>query len=1222
MRIYELLTPLFEGEQIPSPNEDVLKERLAKRPDLIQFLISSGKEPMESPRVGDPWVRILMKVRAELRVGVPTAVVAVQAEVPTATSSAAEVPTATAVQAEVPTATSTKVEVPTAAVKEDSMLHYINKSKLSTPATAGVLFVSVPVTLKDGQLVKGPTSRYMSHLRYNYRLMDASKGTSISLENFAIYGRDGKVVASKVATVDSFSKAPYAILNFARRPDAGIRKAVMDLISTAPDGTYVLVGAATAQEVVSLNSRGTQSYAVQDAIEVKFVLVPLDEFRANESKKGLYTEEPLAWLKGVLFGKAPQTTAPTVVELHAATDASFEDEDDDDEDNPPAPAPVEPSPSPTPSPTEPETTEPDPAPETAPVEEQEQEELVYPTLTSPLNAAFKARGGAKLQLPEKLGSALVKKYFPRNTYRGAYLTQAEFGAALSAAAGKEEFHPLCCLTAAELRYALKWLAKHFEGVSCNTPEGVVDALTFDGERLVIGERTFLVKDEGVFLPDGRVLNNVLVRIGASPETEEYNRQQVLKEFGLDSLIDEGEEEPEPTAPKLEVVSSFGWFALNLYYVIGELQTRAASVGKQLEKFLPFTNKSGCAGGVADPDRMRWESCYFATFEWQDGPPALSLSITPIEKVEVIDEALLKFNLGPIQNGSLVELRGFGSKTADGRWVLLSNKLTKLIKRVSQQQAVVVALEDAELKRSVIFWNSRSSNLRQPSTNVWSLPVVIAPTLIFSPGAIINLGWKKRIFNHLVFKGQPSYEVCPENTVEVVPPPEGQDTYRQGDVFALVSTPNGQVPLEMPTDCGEFRPEFTWKVNYRCGYPRLEWRLEVTRSESSVKLRGVLKGILTHAEVEVIEGTDAQVLVPADANKSGDGLLAMMDYVAQTCFHPSNEGNEFCRQLKNKLVELNRRLGVEAEDYAVLCPDFFTVYEEMVKEFWSYFGTAKTFVFKCTKEYAEVMMRLRRTEDGTPIKGWHQLTDEELFVTLPDGRRQWRFPGVPRDAMADGDINDPRTNIIGVGTKDGEWFFVQRCFVLDARDEAVVYWPAKGEYSTIRQAVGTTRAMTSQVISAVKKYPSLEKEWLDAGKAGEMTKAEFVEAYYTPADGVEAFDEVRVITGKLSDGVAELPEKIKLVGYDPASQRQAVIILAPHAIARMAGEEKDSLSLPEMMREALATAPDQRYRIIRRMQAVVEATLEGKSFWKGAMGPRGVTGRIMGLAPHPPSSRCG
>ena len=1168
-----------------------LRAKFTQHPDLAEKLISTGTEELvENSPTDSYWGcgpdgqglnrlgHLLMQVRSELR-GEGT------------NEETAPVPSA----------------------KELKMYSY-NKEGTSTPITKGVLFISRPVTMYGGKLAPGPTSRFFPHKAFTYGLMEKDR-CHLGLEDFAVYTADGiepEVVRKVTKNVD-VSQPPFGTLVFATLDDEGVadvrRSLLREFAKDHPNGGFVWVGAALLTKSLAVGSGGKPAYSfhVKEAV---WVTVPLSQV-ISKGDLSDYTSQFMDWLDENLTTTASTAASTEVVTMTLGTEVAADAQVLEDEDT-----------------LEDEVVESNKEYNTSSSKldlsgvEIPNREFIYATMRSPLYKAYEARNGAELELGvlglngEEFNPNFERLPFPEKVALelAAALTKAS-GRKVQAGKGKgkqakPKLYPLVCLLFDELDGVLTWLAEQLDGVMANSPEGPVKALTYEDGTLTVGDRKFIIRPEGVFLPDGRILSHVVVA------TWNYSSRKY----------------------DTQVISSFGWFALHLAANLERLITWGSfGVGKDLAGKLPFSAKSGSAGGVEDADRLRWEGAQFTVQKWNG--KFFDLKTEPMEKVRVCEEAVRKFGLVPILNGNLVCAHMVMCKQGDDGWIFFTRKLTKLVKRISQQNPVVAGIEEPELKRSVLFTHLNND---EPTRNVWSVPTCIALTLIMPPGAIINLGHRKQILNRLVFEATPTYEVSADpDYLQVMPatvvdPKTGKGGYKEGDTLALVKLTNGeQVEILCPTDCIE--PEFTVTPNTDYGYRRIDWRLVVHRREDAIKGRGTLKGIFQRFKINITEGTNAHIVVPSDADKSKDGLLAILDYVCQTAFHPANAGNEFCQELKKRFLAMNKLLFAEVfgedtfpTEWAVLTPDFRDEYEVIIRKFWDYFGTAKTFWVECTEEYAQVMMRLRVTEDGQPIDGWHRLTEEEMWepqgstTNLPVkgghqvgvGRR-WKLGDLPNTELyADGDVDDIHTNIIGIARKDGKLYFVQRCFVLDERDGAQVFWPVKAEYSTIRQAVGTSRAMTGQVLAAISEYPTLEEEWLNAGLEDAKARAEIVKTFYN-TEGLPRFDEVVVCKGDMAEAVKDLPPKVLITGKNPTTGEETSIGLAVHAITKMSGEGIDQLSLPELLRLVLgSTDHGARYAAIRRMHAVMTKTFGGTKFWKGAMGPRGVCGRVMGL-PHIP-----
>lgn len=1006
-----------------------------------------------------------------------------------------------------------------------------------------LVFITRPIKVKDGTLVPGPISRHQCQRTFSTLAHLKTDAVNIGLQDYHFTKASGEVIEGR-QTPCNYREVPNGNLCFHKgKCKTAEEKEIMDKIREAvfnrllklPDGIYVVVGFAWGyhnfltrdQLGHSLDVRGwDNNYDIieahrHEAIEAAWRkwLAVLDD-QHSQSKKEEVAQTP----EGEREVYKPVRLTPVGVGFHTAQ--------------------------------------------------------------SPIDKFM--RGRKPLVLTMELGSGEpTRKYYGHVAYPSlwsdavAVLGMAaspetaklplSFSDSVPTGQGVDHIRPTC-LDHNELLAFAKWCANSRALPSySNTWGSAIPTLKVDGSSIIIGGHAFTVSETGVYLPDGRALNNaVVVWLGREGKPDQ-----------------------------LTLVNSFGLFAQFLAESLDSLRRGSASrVGAYLARNLPFAEKSGTAGGgLPDSDRLRWEMSQFVVWVPNGFFSRKADAKNPFwHKCEITNIVFSRWGLVPVPNGNFVDGRLIAYRREDGKVVLSSNKETKLAKRIAQQYGVSVHTERTERKRSVIAWNGPGIT-SLPSEKVWREKVCISLSLIFTPGAIIELApSERRIINRVQKSDFPALEVDPSNPVEVLPEPEDKI---EGTTIALIKGINGDVPIKLPTDCDSYK--LSYEVVRSFGYPRVHWHLVCLRLEETYKYRGTLKGIGTPARLTIPEGTSARLLVPSDANKSNDSILGPLDYIAETVFAPENANDEFCQSLKKQLVELNRRMyGKSAPaDYAILSLDFESEYQEIIRQFWNHFAQAKWFIFECDKSYAEVMLRLRITEDNVPIKGWEYYEGDVPKFIPPHSV-----------VLADGDYNDIRTDVIAVWEEpDGSWRFAQRSCCLDEVGGASVFWPVKIEYTTVAQSAGYTRLMPTQLLVACKSHKQLTEPWLRESTYQLAEKSEAVLSFFSQEEG-EPFEGTLAGEGALEKIVADLPQRITIKAGGET------LTINPHAVAKLGGDGHDEMSLPELLREVLAAGEEDRPAAIRRFKSAFLKAVQSYTFWKGGRGPKCVTAKVMGL-PHIP-----
>lgn len=493
---------------------------------------------------------------------------------------------------------------------------------------------------------------------------------------------------------------------------------------------------------------------------------------------------------------------------------------------------------------------------------------------------------------------------------------------------------------------------------------------------------------------------------------------------------------------------------------------------------------------------------------------------------------------------------------------LSSKLAKLIKRTAMDAALVGTMKDGESRGFKRFGQPNVSN------NNWLVESVVTPHAIWPAGMAAYWGERPTLVVSHTETTQPNLPRIAELEVAVVPEYSGYTksvrfgwhvvTYAnpvrldKGDVVARVpfQTQDGEFDHFITTRVPEARlVSIQWRLAVASGNQKqLQVKVTTETHEHEIKGRNNVKCMFARIDESCINNElngvgafNARAIFFADTNKWLDLVMQAVDVAA--CTAVKNADAEGLRLIAEANAAAGAS-GVELVWSPVLA--VLGIYKPLMDWFEAKFGRAVWFRWAdASGEWPWVLRKMysrhnaeSEAERGLPVEGWETVSAVDLGV-LPAGATNVF-------AIADGDIENPQTNVLVLYKLDGVEYFVQRAWSFVGTTETGAVWqPVKGELGSVRSIVGQSSLMAGVARAVEGDDPEYARRLVDDGKTGVHKAAVFHAMRHNNTIKAKGGEELPLVKlgSEEAQALLRTDELIELMS-DPENAGKLLSLLAP------------------------------------------------------------------------------
>lgn len=422
---------------------------------------------------------------------------------------------------------------------------------------------------------------------------------------------------------------------------------------------------------------------------------------------------------------------------------------------------------------------------------------------------------------------------------------------------------------------------------------------------------------------------------------------------------------------------------------------------------------------------------------------------------------------------------------------LSSKATKFVKRTTMDKAVIAKVLNGE-SRGSINWgqiDASENNVLVPACLSMAAIGAAGNAYYWQEDGTLDIGTalvQKRVKNNpeitpIISKGAIRFTTYGAYTVS-------EDAGWTVLTFSNYIVRKGQEIIEFPyiEGTGEYGysimsqfegaeiVEVRFRLANNAGNKQgLNIETTYVNQEKAFKARNYVKAVMVPYQRTILHnglnGDDffARAFFPTDTIKSADLVKAHYDAVCAT--YLKNKEHPHCQEGYALIRGANAAVGCSSYDNAVWSPvaAWTGIYDEILAQFDKDFGRSMWSTWREeTPEWTHILKNLLVSPNGTMRKGWTAIKFEDLteFTFM---RTSIKLDTVR--CYADGDISNPKTNIVVLGEGiSGVHFFAQRAWCWVGTKECPVYQPIKCEVSTVTENVGYSAVMMGVIRNVAKK----------------------------------------------------------------------------------------------------------------------------------------------------------